>query len=79
MVDIIDVLDYDDDDGSENDDDNSNENVDDDNENDNGNNADLYDVQLKRTVKRLNAELTVRNLHKYGPLTNDSLIIVVQV
>lgn len=39
----------------------------------------LYNVNLKRTVKELNAKQTIRNLEKYGPLTNDSLIIVIQV
>lgn len=39
----------------------------------------LYNVNLKHTVKELNAKQTIRNLDKYGPLTNDSLIIVIQV
>ncbi|VVC24488.1 Hypothetical protein CINCED_3A020739 [Cinara cedri] len=46
---------------------------------DNDDNEDLYNIRLKRIVKRLNTRQTVRNLHKYGPLTNNSLIIVVQV
>lgn len=34
---------------------------------------------LKRTVDRLNCEQTIRNLHIYGPLRNDSIVVVIQV
>lgn len=39
----------------------------------------LYNVRLKRIIDRLNDRQTIRNLDRYGPLTDDSLIVVIQV
>lgn len=39
----------------------------------------FYNVQLKRIIREVNSKEIIFNRDRYGPLTNDSLIVVVQV
>lgn len=39
----------------------------------------LYDKKLKQTLTDLNENPTINNVEQFGPLTNDSIVIVVQV